>query len=828
MKKTIIILFLIFVNVLGISAYYGFFLHPEIKLDSSTPCEINSTIYKSVVEYDKITDKFSQAIDSLVHSMVFVKGGSYMKGFIDSESIHSTQMTEEGVHSFYISKYEVTQRLWELIMGNNPSIDKNPDKPVDNISWEDCQVFLSKLNAYSDGRIFRFPTDTEWEYAARGGDDNHGFLYAGSNFIDMVGWYKDNSNDTLHYVGEKWPNELGLYDMTGNVREWAINADGEYTTCGGDYMTEKSNMLVAYRNNKNGSQATLGTGLRLVVESLAIPSEHRFVVDYFSTQSPADTLSFVLFARNNQDDQYSILHPNEDVSEYSSDFDISHIKEISIVNPNKNTVLLQLPECSNVILNEVTLMGDGKEIDLDDETEVSTDANNLTLLNKDGKIIYNSYVSVDTVGRSRKVELNAVETAVSLLLPIFPYSLEVTSDELFTALKNLLKELSETQNLAEAIDRSVVRHGYFEIDDVEVEFQTTVEKIIELTGLRNNFLSEEYIECKKSKAPRPPKFNYGYNQRMKIQVDKSLWTTSYFPAPHNIWRCELTVKNGDVLCYSSIMKGSYYYNESDDETRIEVDDDKIEDLIKYIVKPIRSSTLEDAWLTWDGISNFFDETWKLLTDDEYGIGDVAPVAEVKKGIKMDFELPNDCVCALMPCDNQFLMMYNIFKLIMTPIVKYIGGKVAKDQDSDILIPFAVELLSDPDYLTKFHLINEKELDLATKFVEILELTWPKLKTFIKKKLTSKDAKFFYAYFMSAALQSDNLLNVTEAISDAMDKVEDNLGFYLKLARTAADTAAGIVGIYKEESNFFFFDLDFNNSKAVEKEVFNAMVLISSW
>ena len=128
-----------------------------------------------------------------------------------------------------IGKTEVTQELWEAVMGSNPSEFNGSNLPVENVSWEDCQTFIRKLNALT-GKNFRLPTEAEWEYAARGGNNSRGYKYSGSNTVSNVAWYKDNSSSTTHPVATKAPNELGIYDMSGNVEEWCNDGYGDYTS----------------------------------------------------------------------------------------------------------------------------------------------------------------------------------------------------------------------------------------------------------------------------------------------------------------------------------------------------------------------------------------------------------------------------------------------------------------------------------------------------------------------------------------------------------------------------------------------------------------------
>ena len=178
-----------------------------------------------------ISPSTKQVLQRLIDKMIKVDGGTFMMGATSSMSRNSSSnydyyasSNESPVHSvrlsdFSIGKYEVTQQEWETVMGNNPSYYKGDNKPVEQVSWNDCQEFIKKLNDLP-GLQFRLPSEAECEYAARGGRKSQGYIYSGSNNIDYVAWYEDNSSSTKHQVGTKLPNELGLYDMSGNVCEW--------------------------------------------------------------------------------------------------------------------------------------------------------------------------------------------------------------------------------------------------------------------------------------------------------------------------------------------------------------------------------------------------------------------------------------------------------------------------------------------------------------------------------------------------------------------------------------------------------------------------------
>ena len=172
-------------------------------------------------------------INRLVNNMVYVSGGTFTMG-ATSEQGSDADSDEKPTHrvtlsSYYIGKYEVTQAEWRAVMGSNPSNFKGDNLPVENVSWNDCQTFISKLNSLT-GKNFRLPTEAEWEFAARGGNNSRGYKYSGSNDIGSVAWYDGNSGSKTHSVGQKSPNELGLYDMTGNVWEWCQDWYGNYSS----------------------------------------------------------------------------------------------------------------------------------------------------------------------------------------------------------------------------------------------------------------------------------------------------------------------------------------------------------------------------------------------------------------------------------------------------------------------------------------------------------------------------------------------------------------------------------------------------------------------
>ena len=161
--------------------------------------------------------------------MVVVEGGTFTMGFDSDETEHTyeTPKHEVTLHDFKIGKYEVTQALWEAVMGDNPSIFRGPDLPVENVSWNDVRHFIKKLNNLT-GKRYRLPTEAEWEFAARGGNKSKDYVYIGGDEIDTGAWHLGNSDKYTHAVGSSVANELGIFDMAGNVSEWTQDWFGHY------------------------------------------------------------------------------------------------------------------------------------------------------------------------------------------------------------------------------------------------------------------------------------------------------------------------------------------------------------------------------------------------------------------------------------------------------------------------------------------------------------------------------------------------------------------------------------------------------------------------
>jgi len=192
----------------------------------------------------------SDEIQRMIKSqMIFVEGGHVEFDWYTVEN--SDKLKTRNVSSFYINRYPVTQAQWKAVMNYNPSHHKDCDScPIENASMDDVKEFIDRLNQLT-GENYRLPTDTEFVYAEQGGNQRKGFKYSGSDSIDEVAWYENNSGNHTHGVGLKKPNELGLYDMTGNINELCTGWD--YSHCFSSKITELQKLKKGYSATRGGS-----------------------------------------------------------------------------------------------------------------------------------------------------------------------------------------------------------------------------------------------------------------------------------------------------------------------------------------------------------------------------------------------------------------------------------------------------------------------------------------------------------------------------------------------------------------------------------------------
>ena len=200
--------------------------------DEAAATETSAIEAEAQPAQDAIFNDGMLTVNGISYEFALVEAGTFTMGATpEMKNVTSYEKPAHQVtltHNYYMGKTEVTQALWTAVMGENPSDFEGDNNPVNNVSWTECQEFIAKLNA-ATGKNFRLPTEAEWEFAAQGGNESQHYTYSGSNDLKEVAWYSITSRDATHEVATKQANELGLYDMCGNVLEWCSDKFEEYS-----------------------------------------------------------------------------------------------------------------------------------------------------------------------------------------------------------------------------------------------------------------------------------------------------------------------------------------------------------------------------------------------------------------------------------------------------------------------------------------------------------------------------------------------------------------------------------------------------------------------
>ena len=207
---------------------------------------------------DRIRSNQEFTVNGVSFTMIYVQAGSFYMGSKEGKENEKPVRLVMLNRDFYIGQFPVTQKLWKAVMGSEALCTvKGEDLPVTNISWDECQVFVRRLSELT-GKDFHLPTEAQWEYAAKGGVHSKGFKYAGSDNLDEVAWHHENSKGTPHEVGMKKPNELNIYDMSGNVSEWCNDSYHSPSNS----MTNKKNHIFALNRVYRGGGYSSGYNCR--------------------------------------------------------------------------------------------------------------------------------------------------------------------------------------------------------------------------------------------------------------------------------------------------------------------------------------------------------------------------------------------------------------------------------------------------------------------------------------------------------------------------------------------------------------------------------------
>ncbi|MBR5436806.1 MAG: hypothetical protein IK120_08065 [Muribaculaceae bacterium] len=455
-------------------------------------------------------------------------------------------------------------------------------------------------------------------------------------------------------------------------------------------------------------------------------------------------------------------------------------------NVPKNTFVVNLPENAPITQESIILKAYGVEISLSEDYTYSTSANVVSVVDKEGRTVYDCYASLDTLNSAHSLEINALETAYTLLLPVFPNVFDSTSDQILATLKRLLSELPETQQLAVAIDKSIIEKGYLDADAIEIEYQAAVDAIVERLGLRDNYLKGTTNFTVRTPSKNPSLINGDAFWGMKLVMNSSTWDES-----GKTWVCKFTAYNDNRFAYTAWVRGYkdsagyvYYYNS-----------DNYDIYRSSILKPQRVSTFLNTFTTWKGLKDYFADSYSLIFDDDF---EFSTWDKTQKSFTMGFTSSRDVVIAACPADNEMMMYYNVMKIVIDPIIKKVVKKLTDAEEEDFMLNFCIDLISDNNYRLSFSQIINGNKSLGAKAVDIMELTWPKLRKYLDKVLQNylrmKGEQYVWDHFgWTTAVGMEN----------ALQEITKNWNKYVKAVQKSGDIVLGLLGLHEHS---FYYDL----------------------
>ena len=466
---------------------------------------------------------------------------------------------------------------------------------------------------------------------------------------------------------------------------------------------------------------------------------------------------------------------------------------------------IELPKGADISLDAIQIFENGgQQIKVDPDGNFNTTANVLLVLGKEDRILYVSYLSSDTIPSNKKVTLNSLETASSLLLQIFPNVFIPTSTASFESLKNLIAQLQETKQLATAIDRSIVHNGYLNLDDVEREYSIAKEKIIQLTGLKENFLSTRAFQrnaptTRSSTTPISPQIINNRYKGVRLDIKSSNFITE-----SKTWHCDMTGYN-ERFGYVAMV----HAYKGNDGVVYPYSNDFWEQM-KFIIPPMNVSKFMGTTSSWSGIKDYFSDTWRLFTEEGFGIGDMTWDMSKLSGIYMDFQKPNDVVLVLSPQESDNLLVFNATMAILAPSISLLGGEIKDDKSfiKDFIYRFVYKLATDHIF------INEIRAIASNKSLSYTDISYK-----ICQKLQGK----FVSFVTGDAIKLYPELAKSLA-NEAFKKAITDVNYYVKLGKLTGDMLLAFLGLF-EHGFYYDMKLDFGQEDVPNGVIIKDGVLV---
>ncbi len=455
------------------------------------------------------------------------------------------------------------------------------------------------------------------------------------------------------------------------------------------------------------------------------------------------------------------------------------------------TGVVEIPEGSNLSSNSIEVYQDGQKVELNANGKFESQGENFLVTNKENKIVYLAFTSVEPQTTKREITLNSTEMAISILSVVFPNVFDM-SEENFQSLRKLIENLPETKLLATAIDNSIVKNGYFKIEEVEKEYDNAVDKITELIGLKKPLPPISPMEINTPNSPKLPK-------KMHKGIRLDMKESKYIPES-NSWECTFTAYS-DRFAYASLMVAQKNSN-----GLVTNFPDKYVDQMQYILSPMSSAKFMKVYTTWNGISNFLSETGRLISEKGYGFGDLTFDKTKLEDIKLTFQNPNDVVLVLSPQNSNYLYFYTVSVAVIKPVITSLGIKFDDESTATSFVKqFVFEMVTDVEFVNEIAIIlKDSNIGSTKKYTEIGKKIFDRLIKELKNETGDILKKF---------LKEKANTGVKKFLLDV-----ENINAINKVVLTATDLLGKAIGVTTEESFYFDVELNFFDLQVAQDDV----------
>ena len=511
----------------------------------------------------------------------------------------------------------------------------------------------------------------------------------------------------------------------------------------------------------------------------------------------------VTFLRHGQSERYAWKPSSSSALNYNSQgkaFDISHVKMIS--RNVEHTSTITLPKLSSLKLSDVKVVGDKDIVTIDEKGQYKTTSDILNAVTLDGKPLYSCWASADSIKRVNKADLNALETAIRCLLEIFPLAADQTSDKDFLHLKDMVRDIRETHELAEAIDASIIKNGYFIREEVEPQLEKAIEKMISILGWDKLVTSDKYL----NRSPVPPAGLRYDGGGMRLTINESEWVL--LGSFKYGWRCKMTAGNYSRFGYTAIVKGEINKN-----GELVIPDYNI---FHYLVKPQRvtSSFFDhiEFWKieNWDKVVEFYSQSYHFVIGD-IEFDDMTWDEEKKENIKMDFSSNNDVVVALGPNNHPSVYFYNIIQLFAKPVLKmaqsFIKDEFFGGDYQYVTEHFVEKMLFDASFMSSINLILcDTEYSDVKKHALIAQKVLEQFKNYYLEEIDGVVEDGIFLVF-----------KVTAEDKQIIKNEFDDAFWQLEMIKKYGNYFMGMLGLM-EDDVIFNLDFDYNDSGLVIPDI----------